>query len=356
MIGKETWKDYKKDFGVKSTLTAMYLFILAVSLLLNILFPPTIVLTLPFVALPFTFSYMSVICGLPISKHAPIKSLFFFYPVYFSSIFFGGFRAILGFFKSLLISVIVTAILTIILYYAFLRIQPGFAEILKEIEAAKSIKEMETAMNHFYAFEPASLTMLITTMSGTFVGSIVFIRHCLLNSEKFCLNLMTNKPLPMKALNRLYILASHNRRKQFYKEYYGAVWYVLLWFVLTYAGAAIVSAFIFKLDTSQSMFIGLFVSLILLFPFVPYYFEVLKNVCLASTDDYSKASIQLSEKALVQLQKNNQLSAEDKAKIEEEIKHSREEFERMQKETEEAEKQEAEKDKKNKNNFKKIKK
>ena len=343
MIGKATWQDYKKDFGAKSTLTAMYVFVLACSLLLNIWIGATMIITIPFVVLPFTFSYIATLSGLPLAKQAPIKSFFLFYPIYFSSIFFGGFRAILGFLKSILISIVFAALLTIILYYTYLRGQPGFAEILQEIQNANSVKEMEVAMEHFYAFSPANFALNISSMVGTLFGVYVFVRHCLLNSEKFYLNLMTNKPLPMKALTRLYITAAHIRRKDFFKEYYGAVWYVGLWFIATFAAAMAVSNLVFNLDATRSMFIGLFVSLILLFPFIPYYFEVIKNICIASSDDYSNASIQLSEKALAQLQQNNQLTDEERQKIEEEIKKSREELERMNKEAEEAEKQEAEK-------------
>ena len=340
MIGKASWQEYKKDFGVKSTLTAMYVFILACSLLLNIWIGATMIITIPFIVLPFTFAYLSTLCGLPLSKQAPVKSLFAFYPLYFSSIFFGGFRAILGFLKAVLVSIIVSTVLTIILYYTYLRGQPGFAEILQEIEAAKNISEMETALNHFYEFSPAKLSLNISSVSGTLFGTWIFIRHCLLNSEKFHLNLMTNKPLPMKALNRLYLTAARIRRKDFYKEYFGAVWYVVLWFIITFAGSASVAVFVFNINATTALFIGLFIALILLFPFIPYYFEVLKNICIASSDDYSKASIQLSERTLIELQKNNQLSDEDKAKIEAEIKQSRENLEKAIKEAEEEEKQE----------------
>lgn len=339
MIGKETWKDYKKDFGVKSTLTAMYIFVLACTLLINILLPFSIVLTIPFFVLPFTFSYFAVLCGFPLSKQAPIKSFFLFYPVYYSKLFYGGFRALLGFIKGILISIVFSMVLTIILYYSYLRIQPGFAEILKEFEAANGASEIQTALEHFMAFEPAKMTTSISSLVGSIIGSWVFIRHCLLNSEKFCLNLLNTKPIPMKAVNRLYIVASNNRRKQFLKEYYGAVWYVVLSFVLLFAGASTVATFVFKISAEQSVFIGLFVALVLLFPFIPYYFSVIKNIFLASGDDYSKASIHLSEKAIEELKNNMQISEEDKKKLEEELQKSREEYERMIKEAEEAEKQ-----------------
>ena len=339
MIGKETWKEYKKDFGVKSTLTAMYIFVLACTLLLNILFPLSIVLTIPFFVLPFTYSYFAVLCGLPLSKQFPIKSFFLFYPVYFSKLFYGGFRALLGFIKGLLISIVFSMVLTLILYYSYLRVQPGFGEILKEFEVANGTSEIQTALEHFMAFGPAKTTTAISSLVGSIIGSWIFIRHCLLNSEKFCLNLLNNKPIPMKALNRLYIVASNMRRKQFLKEYYGAVWYVVLWFVITFSGAAVVATFVFNIAAEQSVFIGLFVSLVLLFPFIPYYFSVIKNIFIASGDDYSKASIHLSEKAIEELKNNMQISDEDRKKLEEELQKSREEYERMLKEAEEAEKQ-----------------
>lgn len=339
MIGKEAWKEYKKDFGAKSTLTAMYVFILAVSLLLNIWSGFTMVITIPFFVLPFTFAYLSTLAGLQISKSAPIKSFFVFYPLYFQSIFFGGFKALIGLLKAILISIIFSTLLTIILYYAFLRGQPGFAEILKEIEVANDVKSMSVAMEHFLAFGPANLTMKIASLVGSYFASFAFIRHCLINSEKFYINLMTSKPMPMKAVNRLYVVAAHMRRKDFYKEYYGAIWYVVLWLLLTFAGATYVAGFIFNFDATRALFVGLFVSLILLIPFIPYYFDVLRMIFIASSDDYSKASIHLSEKTLNDLQRTNQLSEEDRKKIEEEIQRSKEELDRMLKEADDASKE-----------------
>ncbi len=348
MIAKEAWKEYGKDFGAKSSLTAMYIFIIAVSLLLNILFPPTIILTIPFVVLPFTFAYQAALFGLQLSKFAIIKSFFAFYPFYFKVIFFGGFRALVGILKGILISLIVSSILTIILYYTFLRGQPGFAEILQEIEAATSIKQMETAMEHFYKFSPANLMMQIVTLSGSVLGTFVFIRHCLLNSEKFYLNLMTNNPLPIKALNRLYLVASHIRRKEFFKEYYGAVWYVGLFFLIVFAAASTASVFIFKFEINRAIFIGLFVSLFLLFPFIPYYFSVLKMISFASGDDYSKASIHLTEKALTNLTLTNKLTPEEREKIEEELAKEKENLERILKDSDESNPPETDSDEKDK--------
>ena len=210
---------------------------------------------------------------------------------------------------------------------------------MKEIELANDVKSMSVAMDHFWAFGPANLTMKISSLVGSYFGSYVFIRHCLLNSEKFYINLMTNKPMPMKAVNRLYMVAAHMRRKEFYKEYYGAVWYVALWFLLTFAGATYVAGFVFNFDATRTLFVALFVSLILLLPFIPYYFDVLRMIFIASTDDYSKASIHSSEKTLNDLQRTNQLSEEDRKKIEEEIQRSKEELDKMLKEADDAPKE-----------------
>lgn len=344
MIGKETWKTYKTNFAAKSSLTAIYVFILSCTLLLNILFTGTIIITIPFIVLPFTFAYFSTLCGLPMAKDAPIKSFFLFYPVYYSQFFFGGFRALLGFLKAFLVSTIFSVILSIILFYTFLRGQPGFAEILNEIEYAKDIAQMQKAMEHFYQFSPAYFSMQVSTLVGVFFGTWVFIRHCLLNSEKFCLNLLTNKPLPMKAATRIYLTAANIRRKQFYKEYYGAVWYVVLAFIVFFSGATSIGCFVFHIESNRSIFIGLFVALILLFPLIPYYFEVIRNIFAASGDDYSQASIRLSEEAINQLKKNNQLTPEQQKMFEEELQKSREEFEKLSKEIEEESKKDSDKE------------
>ena len=348
MIGKETWKEYRKDISSKLALTAIYVFMLACSLLLNILSGLTMFITIPFIVLPFTFAYVATLGGMEYAKAAPIISFFMFYPVYYQRLFFGGFKAIIGFLKGVLISIIFSTILTIILYYTYLRIQPGFAEILSEIDAAKDVAAMQSAMEKFYNFEPANLTLKISTMTGSVFGAYTFIRHCLLNSEKFYLNLITKQPIPMKAASRIYAIAARARKKEFFKEYYGAVWYVGLWFFLTLAGGAVGAMFLFNIDATRSLFIGLFVSLILLFPFIPYYFGVMNNIFLASHDDYSKASITLSERTLEDLKRTNQLNAEQQKLLEEELQRGKEEYEKMLKELEEAEKKEPKDDKENK--------
>lgn len=346
MIGKESWKDYKTNFSMKFRLTVMYTFFLMVVLILAVLTPFTLVATLPFIVLPFTFSYVSVLCTPELSKNNPILSFFICYPLYYKSFFFGGFRALIGILKAVLISIIFSSILTIILYYTYLRGQPGFAEILQEIQAASNAEEMQTALDHFLSFSPTIFMTKITNLVGGFFGIWAFIHHCLLNSEKFYLNLFNPKPLPMKAVNRLHIAASHLRRKDFFKEYYGAVWYVMIDFVIGFGGGATLSMFVFNFDASQSLYIGLFISLILLFPFIPYYFDVIRNIYLASSDEYSDASIRLSEKALYDLKRNNLLTEEDRKKMEEEIEKSKALIQQMrEEEKKELDKQkEAEKD------------
>ena len=347
MIGKETWKDYKKNYSLKFRLTTMYVFVLMLVLMLAILTPFTLIATVPLVVLPFTFSYVALMGFPEAMKDGPIRSFFIFYPVYFQRIFFGGYRAWLGLLKSILISIVFSSIMTLILYYTYLRGQPGFAEILQEIEAAKSVAEMETAMNHFMDFGPATFTSQLASMVGAFFGIWTFIRHCLLNSEKFCFTLVNKVQYPMKATNRVYVVAAHLRRKQFYKEYLGAVWYLILIFLIAFGGGASLSFFVFKLGPMPSLFVGLFISLILLFPFIPYYFDVIRNICLASFDDYQEASIRLSEKLIMNLSKNNLLTEEELKKAQEEIAKGREAIKQMQ-ELEEQEQKKAAEEEKNK--------
>lgn len=340
MIGKAAWSDYKKNISLKLSLTATYIFILACVIMLAVLFPFSFIITVPFIVLPFTVSYIGALEAPAVAGTLPIRSFFIFYPVYYSPIFFGGFRALLGLLKSILISIAFSSVLTLILYFTYLKNQPGFAEILHEIQNATSASAIETAINHFFEFEPAKFVSQISNLVGGFFGIWTFIRHCLLNSEKIIFNLVTPKPLPIKALNRLHVSASHARRKEFFKEYFGATWYVILWFILVFGGGASLSMFVFKLDSTTSLMIGLFAAIVLSFPFIPYYFDVMKNICLASTDDYQKASIYLSEKALVDLERRGKLTEEDRKKLQKQIEQGKAALKQIEEEEKKAQEEE----------------
>ena len=337
MISKPSWKELKENFGVAMRITAVYVFILACTLLINILAPITILLTLPFLVLPFTFAYISSIGSLPIIKTIPVRSFLVMYPLYFNGMFFGGFRALLGFAKAILICVVVSSIMMIILFYTYLRGQPGFAEILKEIDTASSVKEMETAMAHFTSFEPMVNATNASTLVGGVLGVWIFIRHCLLNSEKISLNLLNKTPTPMKALNPLYVSAAHLRRKTFRKVYYGATWYVILAFFVFFGGGASLSLYVFHLDASRSIYVGLFFALVLLIVFIPYYFIVIKNICVASADDYQNAMINLSERLLNDLKRKNQISEAEIKQLEDDINQKKAALAQLEKELEKEE-------------------
>lgn len=340
MIAKATWKEVKLNFGAKARITAVYVFMLAVSLLLNILFPFSIIITIPFIVLPFTFCYIATLGSTQFFKDTPVSAFFIFYPVYFKQEFFGSFRALIGFLKSLLSSFVFSTLIYIILYVTYLKIQPGFAEILTEIEAAKTMSEIETAMQHLVEFKPAYFVIQTSTFVGGFFGVWTFLHHCLLNSEKICVNLLHNKGVPAKSLHVLYKEASSMRRKEFYKEYLSSNWYVILFFLFTFGGATALSIYVFNLDGTRSIFIGLFVSLILLIPFIPYYFLLIKNLCVASTDDYQKAMINLGEKALEELKQKNQMSNEEISKLEDELAKQKEAVAEMEKQLKEEEENE----------------
>ena len=340
MIGKASWEEYRDNFAINIRMTAVYVFILACTLQINILAPISIIITIPFFVLPFTFAYISATTSSQLFKGAPVRSFLALYPLYYQGAFFGGFRALIGFAKAILISIICGSIMTIILYYAYLRGQPGFAGVLHEIDVAKTVNEMNLALEHFAEFEPAKIVTDTSTLVGGFFGSWIFLRHCLLNSEKITLNLMNKNPAPMKTLTSLFITTSHLRRKQFLKEYYGAVWYVVLAFVFTFGGGAALAKYVFHIEASRCIFIGLFVSLILMIFFIPYYFIVVKNICVASTDDYQRGMIAMGERALETLKKHNQITEEEIKKFEEDIKQKKEALEKMEKELKEQEEKE----------------
>ena len=340
MIQKETWKNYKVNLGLKFSYTALYVFLMLLSILLIIVVPFAFILVIPFAVLPFTFCYYASIVGLRMHNGLTNRTFFAFYPLYYQPFFRGNFNALIGFIKSVLVSIISSTILTVILFYTYLKNQPGFAEILQEIDSASTIDAMSTAMKHFNDFGPAKLTIEIANCVGLGLGIFCFVRHVFLHGEKLFVNLLGVKPVPSKVVNQLYSIAFRIRRKQFYKEYYGAMWYVILWFMVTFAGGIVFNFMVLNLSSSISVYVALAFALLMMFPFLPYAVEMLNNIYLASADDYNKASLVAMEKAQMMINKMKNISPEEKEKLIQYIASEKENLEKVQKEIEKIDEEE----------------
>jgi len=341
-ISKQAWKLYKIRAGLKISLTAFYVFILSLVLFLGFITIYSFILTIPFIVLPFTFSYISIIASSNLKVEPKISNLFKLYPLYFKNTFSGGFRAINGFFYSVLLTIGVSLVSYIIFFYAYLQFQPGFMDAFNNLRAATTTEKINEAMTALTNLECVKFATDVTSLIATYVAVFFFIRFCLINSEKFFFNLLNVNPIPMRGCNALYKRMRKIRRGEFFKEHFLGTWYLHLAFVLLLGGGTALSYLVLKLDGQTSVLCGLFMTLILMIPLIPYYFQFSACIYICSGEDYAKASIELSEIALQRMMHMANVSEEQRKEYEKMVALSKESFEKMKKENEELEKQEQE--------------
>lgn len=316
---KAAWKFTTNKFGIKCRFTAFYLFFLLIAFLLAFILPISILLTLPFIVLPFTFSYLGCISLINYNKEISILTFFIFYKKYFSPEFKGVFRGLLGFLKMILVEVIISIIVGLLFYYLYCAKQPGFAVILQQIESAKTTEAMDIAMNELINFKPFVDTIIITGEISLGIGSLIFINHMMLQSE-LVIHIMNSKIVPpIKFLRPVYNRMCQIRRKQFLKIYLLSTSFIYFLFAVGIGGFFVLSNFVFHLETNQALAIGLAAAFILNFFFLPYFVDFLICINAASTEDYNQAIFDCSKKAINDARRKNLLTEEQIEQLENDL-------------------------------------
>jgi len=311
-----SWKLLGARFGAKCRLTALYVFILLLCCMLMFVFPLSIIVTLPFVALPSTFAYITTHTMINIEKNCSILPFFSFYKAYFSKTFNGGFRGLLGLLKFILIEIIVSLIVGLLLYYLYCAKQPGFAEIMKNIESATTSENLSTAFDTLLDFKPFEYTVTITGQSALGIGSLVFINHIMLQSEIYVNAVRSKNIMPMKFLRPVFARMSNIRRKEFLKIYIPCTFFIYLVFIISIGGTFVLNDFFFGFSIYQSFAIGLAISILLNFFFIPYFVDVLGCFNAVSVDDFNKAIIDVAKMTVERARKKKLLTEEQLIQLE----------------------------------------
>lgn len=323
---KAAWKFTTNKFGIKCRFTAFYLFFLLIAFLFAFVLPVSILLTLPLIVLPFTFSYLGCISLINYNKDISILTFFVFYKRYFSPEFRGAFRGLLGFLKMILIEVLISIVVGLLFYYLYCAKQPGFAVILQQIQNAQTAEAMDVAMNDLINFKPFADTIIYTSEISLGIGSFVFINHMMLQSE-LIIHIMNSKIVPpIKFLRPVYNRMCQIRRKEFLKIYIPSTSFIYLIFIISIGGFFVLSNFLLHLDTYQALAIGLAISFILNFFFIPFFVDFLICINAASTEDYNQAIFDCSRKAINDARRKKILTEEQIKQLEKDLLEGTQKF------------------------------
>lgn len=289
---------YFKHFGTKTSIACIYGIIVLAVLALAFFFWPTLILTIPLLVLPFTFSFLASNAGCNQDKGS-IGTFFRFYPFYFKHMFHGGFRGWHALLKCLIVFFASITVAAAVNAFVFL-INP---EMKSLIELLMNAETTEAFNNAYQSLLNHPITQLLNFISITFsVGTTfyVFLHHLLTNSPKMYFSLFSKEPLPMKDISVVHRYTFPSFRKAFYKDYYSSAWLNAVLFVIGYAGVVTISYFAFANNNivvneiSVSM-LGLAGGFILNLFVMPFTFDVMEQLYREHRKDYALGFISYSE-------------------------------------------------------------
>jgi len=305
-IVKNGYKNYKNNLAEKFSLTSLYLTIVFLILAATVAFSPLLILLVPFIFMPFTFSYQFNLTEINYGRYKGLRGFFLAFPLYFKSIANGVYRGFTGFLKALL------AYSAVILIASFIieSVDPQL------IEMFDSYYKNNIDILEIYDYIEDSFLLNVSMVIAIDFALIIFLNHVLINATKLYFNINSNVCLPMKVLNVVQKRAIKKHSKAFYKDYFGSLWFVFLLFVLGIILGNLLGIFAFGFDFTFCIGFGLFLGFIFVFPFLPYIGEILYLIFNKYSSCYSEAFISISNEALDELKTMNKIPEERKSEVE----------------------------------------
>jgi len=310
-IVKSGFKEAFSRFKIVSMPLSFFAVLSILVLALGFYVPLTLIFTIPFVIIPAFFSVSAINTLAPNKNTHEVVGFFVMFRGYFSPIFRGGYRVIIGFLKAVATFIVISVILTSILTTTILSKDPAYIELQSITDPQKFLD----AFNNFVSTnENFNNIMTITYMGGSIGFFVMFIHHFAVNSFKYNYNFLAKLPLPMHDLNLINKEVMHKNRKSFIKEYAKAFWFVGLILVVSYVGGMLLSYFFIPgLNANQFTIVGLFAALIIGLFFIPYFLNASQLIFLKLRPHFIDSLIDLSKKSLAEMKKAKQIS-EDKEK------------------------------------------
>lgn len=337
----------KTNDGFSMELLYFSLFTIA-SLIIAYLLPVSLIVTVPFVIMPSYFAFTSMRSVKFKSKEMQ-PSFFKLYGLYFSELFFGGYRLIVGFLKSLLVYLIVTtALFTIFEYSVFLNI-PEFKTIIEKIS---STTDYTAILNEYNSFllnnETIKGYVFIMSSVALTCAAIMFIHHVGKHSVKMKRNFF----IPHAAPIRLIYAVDRRVRKEHFKEifniYFKCAWFIQLALLVAGSAGILIGFFFLKnQDVSSTSILSIFLMFIVSIPFMNYIAKLQEYIYLKYQKVYEDTFVKMTLEMIDKYRNKIDIEEKDLSEVERILKeHQRQNGEQPVENTTQEKKKEAEEDKK----------
>ena len=293
-----------------------FVFFTLISLILAYIFPFSLIVTLPLVIIPSWFAFNSVTCIKGV-KNSEKVNFFMMFKGYFSPLFFGGYRLLLGFLKGFATYVGVSSISFAVYSQVALGSNAEYQAIMEQMNNPGELDTLMTDLNNFLLSDAVIRPVFLITSIGLTLGIIVFIQHVLKHSMKMRRNLFTRSPIPMKQFHMIDRKVRKDNRKLLWSSYLASSWFIQLLVILSASSGILIGYFLLsELDPIKAVVISMFTGFVLLIPLFNYISMMQNMLYLSLRHKYEETFVNMTLEFLTKFKDKLGIEEEEARKIE----------------------------------------
>ena len=318
---KEVLSETRKSrYGFSTHLLFFTLFTL-LSLILAYVAPFSLIITIPLVIVPsyFAFTSMNAIKG---KKNSENVSFFKMYRTYFSMLFFGGYRLLIGLLKAFLTYVVSNFIIILVYDLTIFTKSEEFKAFMKLVEESTDTASLTEAFDKFTNSvlnnpEIQKWLYLAATIS-TVLAILMLIHHIFKHSVKIKRNLFVPNAIPAKQFNIVERKVRKEHRKFIWGSYTRCAWFIQVLIILAAAGG-IVGSFFFLKDFApeQAVVITMFLIFLVMLPFMNHISKLQEMMFVVLLPVYESTFATFALEFITKYKEKIGIPEEDVKKIEE---------------------------------------
>ena len=270
IVKDKVQKEYKNNAPYYMAYSALFSTIIVLIFALAYFLPISLVITIPFIFVPFAVSFQSCIYNILLGNGYSSGAFFKFYALYFSRMFFGVTKSLLGILKSLGVYFGLYFVIAMPSTAIVILSNPEYAALLNDLTP-----ENISILNNLAVTDP-TLSLLIPIASGfAFMSAgYMFLHHFFFHSVRVTAKYMYIAEVPFVS-NMIYDYGFKRIKGLFAKDYYSSLWQV----IIIYVSASIIGfVFCYFLINSSYSYPGIFgvaLGIFVVSFFLPYIYLVL---------------------------------------------------------------------------------
>jgi len=326
---KEVYSETRKSrYGFSSQLLYFALLTL-ISLILAYVLPYSLIVTVPLVIVPayFAFTSMNAIKG---KKNSQNVTFFRMYRNYFSTIFFGGYRLLIGLLKAFLTYMISNFVIILVYDFTIFTKSEEFKAFMKIVEESTDTAALNEAMTNFTNSvlnnPEIQKWMYLSAAISSVLAAIIFIHHIFKHSVKMKRNLFVPNAIPARQFHLVDKKVRKEHRKFLWSSYIRTSWFIQVLILLAGAGGIVGSFFLLKeFNPEQAVVISLFLMILVMLPFMNYMSKLQEMLFVVLLPSYETTFATMALEFLTKYKEKIGLEEEEVKKIEDLLNASKQE-------------------------------